>query len=113
MGVRDFEAAVEACIREIRNLPAAQHDRLMALVAEAQLRQQELSRSLHCALDALDDWRLYEKYRLFDEECRIREAQDVPEEVTGFEDGDRHEGAIEDAMDETAESDWFEGEQSQ
>jgi hypothetical protein len=73
MRSEDFDAAMERCITEINKLPDSQRERLLELVHATRERQQMLDRSLREALDALDDWRICQKYFLFDMEARQRE----------------------------------------
>ena len=73
MKAEDFQAALERCIHQINKLPEAQRGRLMELVGQAKSRQLSVDDSLSEAMDAIDDWRLHQKYLLFDMEARQRE----------------------------------------
>lgn len=73
MSAEDFQAALERCIQQINKLPESQRGRLMELVNDTQDRQRSVDDTLRQALDAIDDWRLQQKYMIFDMEARQRE----------------------------------------
>jgi len=82
MKAEEFDAALERCIRAINDLPEGKRSQLMELVNETRDHQQTVDVSLREALDAIDDWRLYQKYMLFDMEARQRElADNIPEDA--------------------------------
>ncbi len=60
----------------ISELPEAHRKRMMQLVGEAKARHEQIKTSTAEARDALADWRLRFKYRLFDAEARAREARE-------------------------------------
>lgn len=71
----DFQTKLREYVETIATLPEEQRKRLMDLVTETRERQEMIVRMQREALDTLDDWRITEKYRLFDLECRERESQ--------------------------------------
>jgi len=73
MQAEEFQAALERCIRQVNELPESQRGRLMELASETKDRQQIVDDTLRQALDAIDDWRLQQKYMIFDMEARQRE----------------------------------------
>ncbi len=70
-----FNAAIDEYIAFIETLPEAQRARMMELVDETRRRHAHLRHLEKTAQDALDDWRLILKYRLFDYEARQREQR--------------------------------------
>lgn len=76
MSTDDFEAAMQKCLEKIDELPPERRVQLLDLVAETRARHQRVQRSIRQAADALDDWRLYKKYSVFDQEARLREIQE-------------------------------------
>ncbi len=68
--------------RIIDSLPADQQARLRDLLEETKERHVQIGASIARAMAAVDDWRLAQKYRLFDHEARVREADD-PEDRNG------------------------------
>jgi hypothetical protein len=82
-----FEAQLREIIAKINTLPEPQRAPLMALVEEARQRHAQIKDATARAREALDDWRLIQKYILFDHEARQREAranQDSSGDVTDF-----------------------------
>ena len=73
MQSNEFDTAMERCIFEINDLPDSQRNQLMQLVEETRQRQQSIDRSVRAALEALDDWRICQRYMIFDMEARQRE----------------------------------------
>jgi len=72
---QDFQTTLRKYVETIATLPEEQRQRLMNLVNETRERQETIVRMQREALNTLDDWRITEKYRLFDLECRERELQ--------------------------------------
>jgi len=87
MSADDFEAAIEKCMAMINELPPDQRDPLLDLVTETRARHRRIQASVKHVMDALDDWRLIQKYKVFDQEARRRElgAECEPEDVDGTE----------------------------
>jgi hypothetical protein len=59
----------------------------MVLVEESRRRHAQIKDDAVRAREALDDWRLIQKYLLFDEEARQREAQanrDASDDLSEF-----------------------------
>lgn len=73
-----FEEALKRCLEAMEELPEPKKEELKKLVKETRLRHDHIQQSLNKALTALDDWRVYQKYRLFDREAKNREDQNNP-----------------------------------
>lgn len=71
----DIETTFQECVERMTSLPEEQRQRLFDLLNESRQRQETLLRMQREVLDAIDDWRISEKYRAFDLECRQRESQ--------------------------------------
>lgn len=71
----DFEAHIQETLSAIAMLPEPQRTQLLTLVDETRERQRQNRESARRARSSLDDWRLLQKYLLFDREARQREAQ--------------------------------------
>ena len=87
MDQQAFDAQLREIIAKINTLPEPQRAPLMALVEEARQRHARIKGATARAREALDDWRLIQKYILFDHEARQREAQtnrDPSDDVTDF-----------------------------
>lgn len=67
-----LEAAIRRCESVMETLPPADQEKLAALLDETRQRQEEIKRGYRDAMDALGDWRLVQKYMLFDREARRR-----------------------------------------
>lgn len=74
-----FEEALKRCLKAMDELPEPKKKELKKLVEETRLRHDHIQQSLSKALTALDDWRVYQKYRLFDREAKNREDQNNPQ----------------------------------
>ena len=72
---QDFQTTLRKYVETIATLPEEQRQRLMNLVNETRERQETIVRLQREALSTIDDWRITEKYRVFDLECRERELQ--------------------------------------
>jgi hypothetical protein len=73
MNTSDLEAKLREAIRTIDALPEPERAALMEMVEETRRRHQSIHLSTKAALAAVDDWRLIQKYRLFDAEATSRE----------------------------------------
>jgi hypothetical protein len=69
-----FEAQVEKTLATIAVLPEERRAPLLALVDEARRRHAEIAADVGRAREALDDWRIIAKYRVFDAEATARES---------------------------------------
>ena len=76
METRDFEDRLAEITAKIYTLPTDQRDALLAKVEETRERHLAIRESTVRALSALDDWRIIQKYRIFDMEARLRESRD-------------------------------------
>ena len=74
MQSRQFETHLQQMIDRIETLPESQRGPLMNLVDETRQRHKDIRDAARKGHDALDDWRLIQKYRIFDAEARQREA---------------------------------------
>ncbi len=70
-----FEQSLQRCLDALDELPADKREHIQKLVEETRLRHEDIKSSLQRAIHALDDWRLLQKYRLFDLEARQREMK--------------------------------------
>ena len=87
MGDQTFEAHIREIIAKINTLPEPHRGPLMALVEETRRRHTQIKDEAVRAREALDDWRLIQKYLLFDEEARQREARanrDASDDLNDF-----------------------------
>ncbi|HNQ24038.1 MAG TPA: hypothetical protein PKK06_13200 [Phycisphaerae bacterium] len=75
MTLEQFNTQVQELVAVIRTLPTDEQAELMALVEETLQRQAATSADLARARNALDDWRLLQKYLVFDAEATLREAR--------------------------------------
>ena len=71
----EFEAHIQETLSAIAALPEPQRSQLLTLVDETRERYRQTQESARRARSSLDDWRLLQKYLLFDSEARRREAQ--------------------------------------
>lgn len=67
-----FGEAEQRCTSVLESLPEVQREKLLALLEETRERHSEIKDLIRRSRDALDDWRLLEKYILFDLEARLR-----------------------------------------
>ena len=74
-----FEQALQRCLQALHELPEPKREELKKLVEQTRRRHKQIKQSLQSALSALDDWRLSQKYRLFDIEARRREDGNKPD----------------------------------
>ena len=70
-----LETAINGCTTVIDTLPVVQREKLATLVDETRRRHKDIEQAVQRARDALDDWRLLQKYILFDWEARRREVE--------------------------------------
>jgi hypothetical protein len=70
-----FETKLAELETQIGSMPAELQARLKLLLEETRRRHLEIRQSIAAASDALDDWRIAMKYRIFDAEARLREAR--------------------------------------
>jgi phosphoglycerate-specific signal transduction histidine kinase len=75
MTEQTFQTKLAELETQIDSLPAEQQAHLKAMLEETRCRHQEIRQSIAAATDALDDWRIAMKYRIFDAEARLREAR--------------------------------------
>lgn len=76
MAGEDYTRRLQEYERIIESLPEDQQARLRGLLEETKQRHVQIGVSVGRALRALDDWRLEQKYQLFDREARFREARE-------------------------------------
>ena len=74
-----FEQALQRCLEALDGLPEPKREELKKLVEQTRRRHEQIKQSLQSALSALDDWRLAQKYRLFDQEAHRREDGNKPD----------------------------------
>ncbi|MCO6437482.1 MAG: hypothetical protein J5J06_10375 [Phycisphaerae bacterium] len=70
----EFEHRLQEIAAVIEELPEGERERLRGLLAETRRRYLDTNEALDRARTALDDWRIMAKYRLFDFEASLREA---------------------------------------
>ncbi len=75
MGDKRLEEAVRQCQELMQTLPEEKRKELESLLDETRHRQHKNKLAFQLAMDTLDDWRLLQKYRVFDREARLREAK--------------------------------------
>ncbi len=75
MGDKRLEEAVRQCQELMQTLPEEKRKELESLLDETRHRHHSNKLAFQRALDTLDDWRLLQKYRVFDREARLREAK--------------------------------------
>lgn len=68
-----FETQLREISKSIEALPEGQRGAMLALLEETRHRQQLIQQATDHARHALDDWRLIQKYLIFDHEARQRE----------------------------------------
>ncbi len=69
-----FTEQLGEILARIDTLPETQRGPLLELAEATRRRHEQVRASIRLASAALDDWRLFHKYRLFDEEARRRET---------------------------------------
>lgn len=74
-----FEQALRRSLKALDELPGPKKEELKRLIEETRKRHDQIKISLQEALSAVDDWRLLQKYYLFDHEARDREKKNHPE----------------------------------
>ena len=75
MGDKRLEEAVRQCEELMQTLPEEKRKELESLLDETRHRHQNNKLAFQRAMDTLDDWRLLQKYRVFDREARLRETK--------------------------------------
>jgi hypothetical protein len=78
MGDKRLEEAVRQCQELMQTLPEEKRKQLESLLEETRHRHHKNKLALQQSMDALADWRLLQKYCVFDREARLREAKHVP-----------------------------------
>ncbi len=68
-----LEAHIAKIMDTLHTLPESRRTAIMQAVEETRKRHEKISESVQGAMDALDDWRLIQKYRVFDAEATARE----------------------------------------
>ena len=68
-----LEAHIEKMMTKINSLPKDRRESLLKVVEETRVRHAHIQESVTGALNALDDWRLLQKYHIFDLEAKARE----------------------------------------
>ena len=69
-----FEDAMQRCLTAIDVLPETKRAELLELVDQTRHRHEQIKQSARQSRDAVDDWRLWLKYNLFDADAHEREA---------------------------------------
>ena len=69
-----LEEAIRRCKSVMESLPAAKREELAALLEQTRRRHEEIKQCHDDTMDALSDWRIVQKYLLFDREARRREG---------------------------------------
>ncbi len=75
MTEQQFNQQLDQILGKIENLPDAQRKAIMAMAEDTRKQDQAIRAEMARTRDALDDWRLLQKYRIFDAEARLREEQ--------------------------------------
>lgn len=70
-----FEMQLQEILARIAALPEQHRAHLMKVVEETRERHQYVRESVARARSALDDWRIMQKYRVFDLEASLREQR--------------------------------------
>ncbi len=78
-----FENELNRLTARISTLPAAQRASLLKLLEETKTRHAKIRAAADQARNAIDDWRLYQKYLAFDQEASLREFRDGKEREEG------------------------------
>ena len=76
MNKEHFEKRIKEMSALAATLPKPERDRLERLIEETRARHELIQDSVKRALEALDDWRLHQKYLIFDREASRREERD-------------------------------------
>ena len=67
-----LDEAVRRCKSVMEVLPLAERENLSAFLEKTRQRNEKIKRCYRDAMDALGDWRILQKYMLFDREARCR-----------------------------------------
>jgi hypothetical protein len=70
-----FEEQLQRILARLDTLSESQQALVRPMVEETRRRHVQIREAIARAHTALDDWRLVEKYRIFDAEARWREAR--------------------------------------
>ena len=71
-----MEAQLARITSRVDSLPCPERTRLIELIEETRRRHRDIQTQARRSLAALDDWRLAQKYLIFDFEARLRETRD-------------------------------------
>jgi len=74
MTEHQFNEKVRQILSKIECLPETQRSAILAMAEDTRKRHLEIQEATARACAALDDWRLAQKYRIFDAEASLREA---------------------------------------
>ncbi|MCK4658862.1 MAG: hypothetical protein KAV82_05010 [Phycisphaerae bacterium] len=72
---QQFNEQLSKILANIETLPESRRGALLEMAEEARARYQQIGKTTARAREALEDWRLVQKYRIFDAEASLREAQ--------------------------------------
>ncbi|MCP4589466.1 MAG: hypothetical protein GY842_01850 [bacterium] len=75
MTQQEFNEQLESILAKTADLPAAERAKIIETADATRARDKEIRESTSRARLALDDWRLRQKYLLFDAEATLREAR--------------------------------------
>ena len=75
MTEQQYDTKVREILAKIKGLPEAQRLAILALAEDTRKRHLDIQAATARACAALDDWRLVQKYRIFDAEARLREVR--------------------------------------
>ena len=70
-----LEAHLGKALEAIKSFPRQEQAVLLKMVEETRLRHADIADATQRARGALDDWRVIQKYRIFDAEAKLREAR--------------------------------------
>jgi len=76
----EFKDVMQCYLADIDDLPKAKRAKLLKLADQTRHRHEQIKQSAQQSRDAVDDWRLWMKYFLFDIESSARETppSDLP-----------------------------------
>ena len=74
MTKQEFNEHIDRILANIEGLPAAQRKAILEMAEDTRRRDQDIRDTMARAREALDDWRIVQKYRIFDAEATAREA---------------------------------------
>ena len=73
-----LEAHLGKALEAVNTFPLSEQAALMKMIEETRLRHTDITDAAELARGALDDWRIIQKYRIFDAEATLREARRQP-----------------------------------